>query len=128
MSNVLRDSCKYPKLSLSRKEKKHLSQKYHELQNGTLFAKITQVFTKLWPICRFVSKFSIISAASPRASNPKIVEKCNHTTQASAHQACAEDGYIKCPHLPIIDGDIKFARSLVVGWILGRRTPDTQCT
>ncbi len=23
--------------------------------------------------------------------------------------ACAEDGYIKCPHLPIIDGDILVA-------------------
>jgi hypothetical protein len=30
----------------------------------------------------------------------------NHTTQASGHYACAEDGYIKFPHLPIIDGDI----------------------
>ena len=44
----------------------------------------------------------------------------------SAHHACAEDGYIKCHHPPIIDGDIQVARWLVVGWILGRQTPDTQ--
>jgi hypothetical protein len=54
-----------------------------------------QVFSKLWPIYGFVCKFSIIFAASPRAANPKIVEKCNHTTQASAYYACQEDGYIK---------------------------------
>jgi hypothetical protein len=50
------------------------SQEYQGLQFGTLFAKIAQVFAKLWPIYRFVSKFSIISAASPRAADPKIVE------------------------------------------------------
>jgi hypothetical protein len=42
------------------------------------------------------------------------------------HAQSAEDGNIKCPQLPIIDGDIRVARWLVVGWILGRRTPDTQ--
>jgi hypothetical protein len=62
--------------------------------------------------------FSIISAASPRAAGPKIVEKCNHTTQASANHACADDGIIRCPHPLIIDGDIQVARWLVVGWIL----------
>jgi hypothetical protein len=61
--------------------------------------------------------FSIISAASPRAAGPKIVELCNHTTKVSAHHACTEDGYIKCPHPPIIDGGIMLARWLVVGWI-----------
>jgi hypothetical protein len=74
MSNVLIGPCKNPKVSLSRKEKKCWRQEYHELQNGTLFAKIAQVFAKLWPIYGFVSKFSIISAASPRAADPKIVE------------------------------------------------------
>jgi hypothetical protein len=50
------------------------SQKYQGLQFGTLFAKIAQVFAKLWPIYKLVSKFSIISAASPKAADPKIVE------------------------------------------------------
>ncbi len=33
---------------------------------------------------------------------------------------------MKRRHPPIIDGDIKSARWLVVGWILGQQTPDTQ--
>jgi hypothetical protein len=37
-----------------------------------------------------------------------------------------EDGYLKRCHPPIIDGDIQSARWSVGGWILGRRTPDTQ--
>jgi hypothetical protein len=36
--------------------------------------KFAKVFAKLWPIYGFVSKFSIISAALPRAADPKIVE------------------------------------------------------
>jgi hypothetical protein len=74
MSDELRGPCKYPKVTLAIKVKKHLSQEYHELQNGTLFAKIDQVFAKLWPIYGFVSKFSIITAASSRRSDPKIVK------------------------------------------------------
>jgi hypothetical protein len=50
------------------------SQEYQGLQFGTLFAKIAQVFAKLWSIYGYVSKFSIISAALPRAADPKIVE------------------------------------------------------
>jgi hypothetical protein len=50
------------------------SQEYQGLQFGTLFAKIAQVFAKLWSIYGLVSKFSIISVASPKAANPKIVE------------------------------------------------------
>jgi hypothetical protein len=36
--------------------------------------KIALVFAKLWSIYGFFSMFSIISAASPTAANPKIVE------------------------------------------------------
>jgi hypothetical protein len=43
--------------------------------------------------------FPIISAASPSAAHPKIMELCNHIAQVSAHHARAENGYIKCPHL-----------------------------
>jgi hypothetical protein len=35
-------------------------------QFGTLFAKIAQLYAKYWLIYGFVSKFSIISAASPK--------------------------------------------------------------
>jgi hypothetical protein len=47
---------------------------YCGLQFSTLFAKIAQVFAKLWPIYGFVSKFFFISAASPRAADHKKVE------------------------------------------------------
>jgi hypothetical protein len=57
-----------------------------------------------------------------------MVELYNHTTQVSSHYAFAEDGNLKCPHPPIIDGDNWVDLWLVVGWIWGRRTSDTQCT
>ena len=49
--------------------------------------------------------FSIVYAASPRATHPKMVELCNHTAQASSHHAFVEDGNFVRPHMPIIDGD-----------------------
>ena len=72
--------------------------------------------------------FTIVFAASPSAAHPKMVELCNHTAQASSHHACAEDGNLKRPHLPIIDGDNWVDWWLVVGWIWGPRTSDTGCT
>jgi len=57
-----------------------------------------------------------------------MVELCNHTAQASSHHACAEDGNLKHPHLPVIDGDNWVDWWLVVGWIWGWRTSDTWCT
>jgi hypothetical protein len=57
-----------------KKSKECLEFFYCGLQFGTVFAKVAQVFAKLWPIYGFVSKFSIISAASPRAADPKIME------------------------------------------------------
>ena len=71
-----------------------------------------------------LARLPIISVASPSAAHPKIVELCNHTAQASAHNACAEDGNLKCPHLPIIDGDNGVNWWLVVGWIWGRWASD----
>ena len=75
--------------------------------------------------------FSIVYAASPSAAHPKMVELCNHTAQASSHHACAEDGNLKRPHPPIIDGvgdNWMLGWWLVLGWIWGRRTSATQCT
>jgi hypothetical protein len=57
-------------------------------------------------------------------TNPKEILRL-FNTQGSQYVS-KEDGYLKSRHPPIIDGDIKLARWLVVGWILGRRTPDTQ--
>ena len=50
----------------------------------------------------FLASFTIEFEASPRAANHKIVEPCIHSAQASTHHACAEDGYLKRPHLPNI--------------------------
>jgi hypothetical protein len=48
----------------------------------------------------------MVSAASPRAANPKMVESPASTAHASSSYACAEDGYFKRPHTVSIDGDI----------------------
>jgi hypothetical protein len=46
------------------------------------------------------------SAASPRAADPKMVESPASMAHASSSYACAEDGYLKHPHMASIDGDI----------------------
>jgi hypothetical protein len=56
-------------------------------------------------------------------ANPK--ETLSHLNTRGPQHVSEEDGYLKGRHPPIIDGDIKSARWLVVGWILGRRTPKT---
>jgi hypothetical protein len=89
--------------------------------------KIAQVFAKIANLLLLVS-FSIVFAASPSAAHPKKVELCYHTAQASSHHACAENGNLERPHLPIIDEDNWVDWWLVVGWIWSRRTSDTQCT
>ncbi len=44
------------------------------------------------------------SEATPITANPKMMEVCNQTAQSTAHHTCAQDGYFKHPHTPIIDG------------------------
>ena len=62
--------------------------------------------------------YSIVFAASPSAAHPKMVYMCYHKAHyLSSHYAFAEDGNLKCPHPPIIDGDIWVDWWLVVGWI-----------
>ncbi len=48
---------------------------------------------------------SIISAASPSAAHSKIVYLYGPYSTDVCHHACTEDGYMQCPHPPIIDGD-----------------------
>jgi hypothetical protein len=48
----------------------------------------------------------MVSAASPRAANPKMVESPDSMAHAFSSYACAEDGYFKRPHTASIDGDI----------------------
>jgi hypothetical protein len=51
-------------------------------------------------------KPTMVSTASPRAANPKMVESPASMVHAFSSYACAEDGYFKCPHKASIDGDI----------------------
>ena len=60
-------------------------------------------------------KPTMVSAASPRAANPKMVESPASMAHASSSYACAEDGYFKCPHPTIIGGDMRWDS----GWVLG---------
>ncbi len=53
-------------------------------------------------------KPTMMSAASPRAANPKMVESPASIAHASSSYAYAEDGYFKRPHMASIDGDIWF--------------------
>ena len=53
----------------------------------------------------------------PSATHPKMVELCDHTAHVLSHYAFAEDGNLKCPHPPIINGDNWEDWWLVVGWI-----------
>ena len=61
------------------------------------------------------------SAASPRASDPKMVESPASMAHASSSYACTEDGCFKRPHMTSIDGD-KRSNSVfvVVGVGVGR--------
>ncbi len=59
-------------------------------------------------------KPTMVSAAPPRAANPKILESTASTAHASSSYACAQDEYLKCPHTTSIEGD----KRLDCGWIL----------
>ena len=69
---------------------------------------------------------TIISAASPSPANPKMVKLYNHTAQTSSSHKCAEDGHLKCPDLPNIDGDIWLDWWLIFCWFWVWQTSDAQ--
>ncbi len=52
---------------------------------------------------------------SPGTAAPKMNESFVLMAHVSSDHACAQDGYLKCPHPTIIDGDMK----LDSGWFLG---------
>ncbi len=54
------------------------------------------------------------SAASPRATDPKILESPPSMVHTSSSYACAQDEYFKQPHTTSIDG----GKRLDSGWIL----------
>jgi hypothetical protein len=58
----------------------------------------------------------MVSDASPGTAAPKMKKTFVHMAHMSSNRACAQDGYLKRPHLTIIDGDIRWDS----GWILGQ--------
>jgi hypothetical protein len=62
------------------------------------------------------------SAASPRATNPKILESPPSTAHASSSYACAQYEYFKRPHTTSIDGNKRLDNSwILVGFGIGER-------
>ncbi len=62
------------------------------------------------------------SAASPRATDPKMVESPASMVHASSSYACAEDGDFKRPQKASIDGDIWLDSGwFFVGFVVGGR-------
>ena len=60
------------------------------------------MYVEVWP----KHNSTMVSNTSPGTTDPKMNESFIHTAQTSSSNACAKDGYFKCPHLTIIDGDI----------------------
>jgi hypothetical protein len=62
------------------------------------------------------------SVASPRATDPKILESSPSTGHASSSYAYAQDEYFKQPHTTSIDGDKRLDSDwILVGLGIGRR-------
>jgi hypothetical protein len=57
----------------------------------------------------------MVSNASPGSAAPKMNNFFVHMAHVSSNRACAQDSYLKCPHLIIIDGDVRWDS----GWFLG---------
>jgi hypothetical protein len=58
---------------------------------------------------------TMVSNASPGTAVPKMNKSIIHMAHVSSNHACTKDGYLKCPHPTIIDGDMRW----VSGWFLG---------
>ncbi len=57
---------------------------------------------------------TMVSDASPGNAAPKMNKSYVHMAQVSSDHACAQDRYLKFPHLTIIDGDMRWDS----GWFL----------
>jgi hypothetical protein len=58
---------------------------------------------------------TMVFDASPGTAAPKMNKSFVHMAHVSFDGACAQDGYLKRPHLTIIDGDMTWGS----GWFLG---------
>ncbi len=59
----------------------------------------------------------MVSAASPRADDPKMMEPPASMAHASSSYACTEDGYFKRPDTMSIDGDIRLVSGCFL-WVV----------
>jgi hypothetical protein len=59
----------------------------------------------------------MVSDASPGTAAPKMNKSFVHMAHASSNCACAQDGYLKCPHPTIIDGDMRCG-TVVYFWVV----------
>jgi hypothetical protein len=50
----------------------------------------------------------MVSNASPGTTAPKINKYFVYMVHVTFDRACAKDGYLKRPHLTIIDGDMRW--------------------
>jgi hypothetical protein len=57
----------------------------------------------------------MVSNASPGTATPKMNKSFVHMAHVSSDCAFAQDGYLKRPHLTIIDGDMRWDS----GWFWG---------
>jgi hypothetical protein len=65
---------------------------------------------------------TMVSNSLPGTANPKINESFVHMAHVSSNHACAQDGYLKRPHLTIINEDMRwdssyFLSDLGIGYI-----------
>jgi hypothetical protein len=58
---------------------------------------------------------TMVSDASPGTAAPKMNKSFSHMACVCSNRPCAQDGYLKCPHLIIIDGDMWWDS----GWVMG---------
>ncbi len=70
----------------------------------------------------------MVSAASPRAAEPKILDLPASKAHASSSYACAQDEYFKCPHKTSIDGDKRLDSGWNFDWFWHQRTFDMRLT
>jgi hypothetical protein len=68
----------------------------------------------------------MVSDASLGTATSKMNNSLIHMAHASSNRACAQDGYLKCPHPTIIDSDRDIRWDSVVDfWVLGLGDSDT---
>ncbi len=57
---------------------------------------------------------TMVSDSSPSTAAPKMNKYFVHMAHMSYDRTCAQDGYLKRPHLTIIEGDMRWGS----GWFL----------